>query len=330
MQQDCRKLYRVGKIFKLYIMNISDLKGEYLEVSKEQASSEDSLLKKQNVTGVAVGHKLKDGKETGDVSLTVFVESKMDKGLLSDDEKIPPKVGKYKTDVVESGSIYAGSDITLRNRVRPAEGGYSVGHFRITAGTIATCVKDVNPPLGITSRYYILSNNHVLANSNNALINDPILQPGPADGGTNPADVIARLSRFVPLNFAGGNNLVDCAIAEGNFDDLNREVYWIGYVNGTANPTVGMQLQKTGRTTGHTTQRITAINGTVNVNYGAGRVAKFINQIITPVMGQGGDSGSLMVDMQNRAVGLLFAGSATITIACPIGPVLGSLGIKFL
>ena len=311
-------------------MNISELKGEYLEVAKVQAGSEDSLLHKQNVTGVAVGHKLKDGKETGDVSLTVYVESKIDKNLLSADEKIPGTVGKYKTDVVESGYIYAGSDITLRNRVRPAEGGYSVGHFSITAGTIATCVKDINPPLGITSRYYILSNNHVLANSNNANINDAILQPGPIDGGTNPADIIARLSRFVPINFAGGNNLVDCAIAEGNFDDLNREVYWIGYVNGTANAVVGMQLQKTGRTTGHTTQKITAINGTVNVGYGAGRVAKFINQIITPVMGQGGDSGSLMVDMENRAVGLLFAGSATITIACPIGPVLGSLGIKFL
>ena len=311
-------------------MNISELKGEYLEVSKEQAVAEEKLLNTQNVTGVAVGHKLKDGKETGDVSLTVFVESKIDKNLLSDEEKIPAKVGKFKTDVVESGSIYAGSDITLRKRVRPAQGGYSVGHFAITAGTIATCVKDINPPLGITSRYYILSNNHVLANSNAANINDPILQPGPIDGGLNPADIIARLSRFVPLNFAGGNNLVDCAIAEGDLDDLNREVYWIGHVNGTTNPVVGMQLQKTGRTTGHTTQTITAVNGTVNVNYGGGRIARFVNQIITPVMGQGGDSGSLMVDMQNRAVGLLFAGSATLTIACPIAPVMSGLGIKFL
>src|SRR5262245_1845342 len=33
----------------------------------------------------------------------------------------------------------------LARRVRPAKGGYSVGHFRITAGTIATCVYDILP-----------------------------------------------------------------------------------------------------------------------------------------------------------------------------------------
>jgi hypothetical protein len=39
----------------------------------------------------------------------------------------------------------------------------------------------VNPPapgIGVPTKFYLLSNNHVLANSNNAMIGDPILQPG--------------------------------------------------------------------------------------------------------------------------------------------------------
>lgn len=313
-------------------MNIQPLKGEYLEVARVQEQNGENLMARPNVTGIAVGHKLKDEKETGDLCLTVFVESKMDKALLSADELIPAKIGKYKTDVVESGILFAGSEITLRNKIRPAKGGYSVGHYQVTAGTIGACVKDANPAPGVTTKYYILSNNHVLANSNNAFVNDPILQPGVFDGGTNPADIIARLSRFVPISFeAGVANQVDCAIAEGDFDDLNREIYWTGYVSrmNTA-PTVGLQVQKCGRTTGHTTGRITGLNATVNVNFGGGRVARFVNQIIAGNMSAGGDSGSLVCDMDNQAVGLLFAGSNLITIANPIQAVMSRLGIRFI
>ncbi|MDD1730773.1 MAG: hypothetical protein CG440_825, partial [Methanosaeta sp. NSM2] len=66
---------------------------------------------------------------------------------------------------------------TLAKKARPAKGGYSVGHYQITAGTIATGVYDilpggmVSPPahgIGIPPRSYILSNNHVLTNSNDA------------------------------------------------------------------------------------------------------------------------------------------------------------------
>jgi hypothetical protein len=177
----------------------------------------------------------------------------------------------------------------LRTRVRPAEGGYSVGHFRITTGTIATCVYDTAAFPGIPQRYYILSNNHVLANSNNANIGDPILQPGPFDGGTLPNDVIARLSRWVTIWFDGSNNLVDAAIVGGPFEWLDREIYWIGYAQGVRNnwPAIGEILQKTGRTTNWTTGPVVAINATVNVNYGGGQVARFAGQIVTGNMSAG-------------------------------------------
>lgn len=219
----------------------------------------------------------------------------------------------------EQPSIQAVTPTSLTRRVRPAEGGYSVGHYRVTAGTLGTCCYDLSPFPGTPKKYYILSNNHVLANSNFAKIGDPILQPGRVDGGIFPRDVIARLSRYVPIKFWTANskpiNYVDAAIAEGNFQDLDREIYWCGYIKDlyTA-PKVGDILQKCGRTTGFTTGRVNAINATVDVNFGGGRIARFARQIVTTPMSAGGDSGSIVLHRNEEAAGLLFAGSNSATI----------------
>ena len=219
--------------------------------------------------------------------------------------------------------------LTLATRIRPARPGFSVGHFKITAGTIGAGAYDLSPVPGIPPRYYILSNNHVLANSNNANIGDPILQPGPFDGGTAPADVIGRLARFVPIKFDGTCNYVDAAVAEVPFHLIDRDIYWNGYPATVAKAAaVGMVLKKSGRTTNFTTGRVTALAATVNVNYGGGQVAKFCNQIITTNMSAGGDSGSMVLDLENNPVGLLFAGSSVATILNPIALVQLALQVR--
>ncbi len=321
------------------------LEGEYLAISEAQEDEQDALLDKGNVVGVGIGHKITEEKDTDKPCLTVFVSQKLDPDMIRVADMIPKTVGKFKTDVVETGEIFAGLNAmeeppepdtkkeevgieTLRRRLRPAEGGYSVGHYRITAGTIATAVYDAKPYPGIPRRYYILSNCHVLANSNNARIGDPILQPGRYDGGRYPGDLIARLSRYVPIRFGGLPNYVDAAIAEGQFHDLNREIYWIGYVKGVRTVKVGSIVQKTGRTTSYTTGRVTAINAIVNVNYGSGRVARMERQIVTTNMSAPGDSGSLLCDLNENAVGLLFAGSSRVTIHNDIRYVQSLLGIR--
>jgi len=298
----------------------------------------DSLL--SNVVGLGVGVKWKEGKPTGEPAAVVLVSQKLEPEALPANETVPPKIGNLQTDVLAVGLPVAGFDSmaagagvqTLAKRARPARGGYSVGHFAITAGTISTCVYDilpggtVSPPahgVGVPPRYYILSNNHVLANSNAANLGDAILQPGPYDGGTNPADRIASLSRFVPITFDPlvprplHRNLVDAAIAEGAFHDLDREVYWTGPVRGwrrKANIAVGNLVRKTGRTTNFTIGRITAINATIDVAYGGGRVARYTDQIVTTAFSAGGDSGSLVTSLDGVAIGLLFAGSPVATI----------------
>lgn len=328
-------------------MCYTNLEGEYLDIAHVQEKEQDGILEKTNVVGCSVANKIKDDRETGDPSLTIYVSQKMDKADLPADAMIPKAVGKFKTDVVETGDIFAGDQIpdeeiceedteadiqTLKQRWRPAKGGCSVGHYRVTAGTLGTCVIDTRPYPGVPGKFYILSNNHVLANSNNANLRDPILQPGPYDGGRYPRDLIARLSRFVPIRFRTGSsapcNYVDAAIAEGNFHNLDRFIYWVGTVKGTAGVRLGQIVQKTGRTTNYTTGKVTGLNATVWVNYGGGKVAKMCRQIITTNMSAGGDSGSLLCDLNEKAVGLLFAGSSRVTIHNYIGYVLRMLGIR--
>lgn len=304
-----------------------------------------------NVVGLGMGIKWTKGMPTGIPALLVLVTQKLEKKQLYDNDIISPEFKGVETDVLQIGIPYAGCDQlgagaeTLEGRVRPAKGGYSVGHYKITAGTIGTSVYDilpggsVSPPqhgIGTPSKYYILSNNHVLANCNDAQIGDPILQPGPYDGGT-PADKIASLSRFVPITFepptprAQHNNLVDAAVAEGEFADLDREIYWNGSIRGwklKSKVSVGSAVKKVGRTSNLSSGKVTAIKATVDVSYGGGLVARFKDQFVTTNISAGGDSGSLVTTLDNIAVGLLFAGSTSATIVNPIESVRSLLRVE--
>jgi hypothetical protein len=141
-----------------------------------------------------------------------------------------------------------------------------------------------------------------------------------------------------PVPLAAHRNVVDCAIGVVDLEDLDRDIFWIGEVHGwrlkapragyPTPVTVGTLVQKTGRTTGWTTGQITAINATVDVNYGLGRVARFHDQIITTNMSAPGDSGSLLLTWDNVAVGLLFAGSNVVTIFNQIENVRALLGVE--
>jgi S1-C subfamily serine protease len=175
----------------------------------------------------------------------------------------------------------------------------------------------------------ILSNNHVLANSNEGAIEDSIYQPGPYDGGRE-VDKIGTLLRFVKIDFSGGYNTVDCALALPLNDDLvTEDILQIGRVAGVRESvTVGTTIKKSGRTTEFTTGPVLMTDVTVQVDYG-GPIALFEGQILGGPMSAGGDSGSLCLDESNMAVGLLFAGSDTVTIFNPISEVLRLLGVTF-
>lgn len=229
-----------------------------------------------------------------------------------------------------------------RFRLRPAPGGVSVGHVGITAGTLGVLSRGRSAPRN--QRLLVLSNNHVLANSNAAALGDQIVQPGPYDGGKAPQDTIAILERFVPINFSGGNNLVDAATGWAWPDRVRKELVYLSggrltYFNVGNTPVAavpGLAVGKTGRTTQLTSGRVTAIGVTVNVSYSGGRLAKFVNQIAVRAasgdFSQGGDSGSLIWtwDSRRAPVGLLFAGGGGTTFANRISDVLAALDINLV
>jgi hypothetical protein len=185
---------------------------------------------------------------------------------------------------------------------------------------------------------YALSNNHVYADENNASIGDNVLQPGPYDGGQDPRDAIGTLYDFEPIVlYPFGLNTIDAAIALTSTDKLTKATPADGYgapKSTTVTASVGLEVRKYGRTTGQTSGQVTAINAIVNVGYDSG-VALFVGQIIVEPGGfsAGGDSGSLVVtksenpDDDRKPVGLLFAGSLTMTVASPIDLVLTRFGV---
>jgi hypothetical protein len=313
-----------------------------------------TLLSKLNVVAAGIGYKISGGKTTDTLAIICSVDIKQAKNMLAEKDLIPSTVENIPTDVNPTGVISVFQD--PRGRFRPAPGGVSLGHPRITTGTLGCYVRK-------NGKTYILSNNHVIANSNDAMPGDFILQPGPADGGTDPQDRLARLTEFIPIRFeeqtstcpfgetaagflnllaaASGSttrirtvristeeNLVDCGLAEPlNSSDIKNEILGIGSVAGITEGTLGLNIKKSGRTTGLTTGAIEQIDVSVRVNYGSGKTALFVDQLLAGSMSQGGDSGSAVLDDSNNLVGLLFAGSQTTTIINRIQNVFQALNV---
>ncbi|HWT23683.1 MAG TPA: hypothetical protein VN213_09265, partial [Solirubrobacteraceae bacterium] len=223
-----------------------------------------------------------------------------------------------------------------RERTRPLVPGLSVGHVDITAGTLGCFVEAAG---GVS----ILSNNHVLADENRAAIGDAIVQPGRADGGEPPGDVVAELAAFVPLDVEGAN-LVDAAVATvvPGIEVRAGELPGGGALSAElVEPAgaLGLDVVKEGRTTGRTAGVVTAFNvSNLLVQYDISSAVRFDGQIEVQAGGEefsmGGDSGSLIVTAEDfRPVALLFAGSdqggeggAPVTYANPIGAVMDGLG----
>jgi hypothetical protein len=309
----------------------------------------DKLFVMPNVVGIGIGFKVSGGVVTSDLAITISVSKKVATAQLTAGEIIPKLIGTFKTDVIETGVFKAFQD--PKQKMRPARPGVSIGHYNITAGTFGCLVKR-------GSDVFILSNNHVLADSNNGKAGDAIWQPGKYDGGTD-ADKIGELADYVPLAFDSsdggtqpgclatllrlfgaqpradsvnqpGNNHVDCALAKPLSPGLvTPDILSIGKPTGVGAATLGTSVQKFGRTTNYTQSQIIQVDVTATVDYD-GPTAVFQGQLMAGAMSQGGDSGSAVLDDQKRVVGLLYAGSDSTTLLNPIQDVLTALNVEIV
>lgn len=323
---------------------------------------EKKLLSLDNVVGVGMGYKIVRGKTTNKPAVMVLVKKKYPEEQLKSKHVVPKALNEVPTDVIEVGEIRLLSSRT--EKARPARPGMSIGHFKVTAGTFGAVVKDEK-----TGEPLILSNNHVLANATDgrdgkSAVGDPILQPGTYDGGSM-SDVIANLERFVPISKSGSEdrcpiargieraanmvlkvvkpnyrlhlvktghsrNLIDAAVAKPvKSEYISQDIFDLGRIKGTVEPRIGMTVKKSGRTSGITESSVKALDVMLKVMLGPSEEAAFYEQILTGPMAQPGDSGSIVVDENMNAVGLLFAGSDQATIINPIANVMKLLKITF-
>ena len=232
--------------------------------------------------------------------------------------------------------------------------GYDLANGYCCGGTLGSLIQITGSESN--DGQYILSNYHVLeadiVNGGNGIVaatGDAVIQPGLIDVGCKGAEsqVVATLVKLSTLR-ADGHDNVDAAVAkvvvdgEDEMVDSTGAILGIGTISSqTRGPALNLAVKKSGRTTGLTRSRITGLNATVRVQYDnecagtAAFVITFTGQLVVDNKGSkflaGGDSGSLMVedvDTNPRAVGLLYAGSATSGIANPIAEVLSVIGSK--
>ena len=248
------------------------------------------------------------------------------------------KRAKGEVDVRYIGEVTKRAALPWHQKMtRPLRIGTSIGHFKNTGGTLGGFVRSRND-----GSVLILSNNHVLANESKAKTGDHVLQPGVFDDGQDPAQKIGELLRFTRLKKAGTNR-VDCAVAsiEGKIRFDHRTLTGLGKLAGLGDAVLADNdvVGKVSRTTGTTKGRVTAFElDNLVIQYDLGFL-KLNGQVEiegadSDPFSQGGDSGSLIVDAERRAVALLFAGSDQggsdgqgLTFANPIRAVLDALKV---
>ena len=221
-------------------------------------------------------------------------------------------------------------------------------------GTLGALISDRNNNL------YILSNNHVLAESDQARTGDTIIQPALVDLNCNPqaGRTVGSLRYVVPIESAQTN--VDAALAAATpAVDGTGGILQLGpSVNGVLTPGAPaagegetlsanllnqLRIVKSGRTTGLTCSTVDTVNLSVQVDYYYDcaetqpyYTKTYVNQIGMPgaSFADSGDSGALVLDAANaQPLGLLFASGSDdsnhgFSVANPIQDVLSELSQK--
>jgi hypothetical protein len=268
------------------------------------------------------------------------------------------------TAVSQANATFSGNAvITLTTQEQQAQAnaitlGTSGGNTNDTSGNFC-CSGTLGSLVVRNGTYYILSNNHVMALSDNGHAGtgntgDGITQPGLIEVNCVSASTrtVANLSDFFNLQ-TGPIPKIDAAIAQvaSGAVDTSGNILLLGstLTNGVPNPgapasgaglspvqAIGAPhngaVAKSGRTTGLTCSTILGTNVASSVSYyahcGDANAAFTVNytDLISVTGGDfsdSGDSGSLIVTQDTaEAVALLFAGSNTDTVGNPITDVL--------
>ncbi|MEO7588742.1 MAG: hypothetical protein ABIS84_12035 [Arachnia sp.] len=321
-------------------MNTGHGRRRRAEIRPVKDAVEDQLLARPGVVGVDIGEKFTGGEPTGELGIVVYVTEKKQEKLLAATELVPSTMEGVKTDVQElvvelqPAMQLLQADTLIDAAAYPLlHGGISTGPSRSVylsppvvdvageytfVGTLGAIVQDRG-----SGDTMALTNFHVACVNDEWKVGDAMVQPGRPDGGDPVSGEFGSLTRAQLTQGTDG-----AVVTVHPEQEWEATVEGVGEVAGTAEATEGLLVQKRGRTTGHTFGTVASTDATLSIDYGDGigpvtlrnqvridtdtaQSARFSDQ---------GDSGSVVMDLERRIVGLLFAGSSdgSATFANPI------------
>jgi len=310
---------------------------------------EVDLLSRRGVVGVDIGEKVTAGRRTGQIGIVVYVRHKYLAARLRPADLVPAEIDGIATDVVADDVVLHRALLDAdfppargAERHRQVLGGISVGPWRTvllsppdvsrpgeyaivgTLGMLATDRAGNGQVMGLTAF-------HAACVDDAWAVGDEMVHPSRVDGG-NPRDSVGTLCRAALSGSVDGAAVL---LAPGRA--YRPSIVDIGPVTGTAPAARGIVVRKRGRTTGLTTGRVASVDATVLMDYRDGLGVRVLRdqiriEAVGGIMGDYGDSGSAVVDPDNRVVGLYVAGNTagTVAFASPIGKVLDELDVDLI
>jgi hypothetical protein len=318
------------------------MNGQYTREDLEKAKQEvvKLLLRPNgNVVGVGIGKKEKDGEQTSEDCVRIYVVSKLYVDDLSPAALAPSSVLGVPTDVIEvqrfgrkgrqhrvGRTWVPGQDTSPRPgtpiRVKTDAPNVNSGFI----GTLGAVVTD-------GTRNYILSCNHVMA-ANGRVPSDARIVSAEYVGID---EDLAAAPRSMELVSLGGDrsNSVDCALAklpQLKQDKVQSTVRGNVALNAVSIPPEReMKIVKFGGTAA-VEGTIVDVDADLYVDYSFGTF-RFDHQVF--IKGDqedfaiAGDSGTIVISKkENQATAMIFAASGQFAVACPLHQVLAELGKK--
>lgn len=295
-----------------------------------------SWWKQRNVVGLAVGRKIKAGRR-GALALVVFVRRKLAPERVLPKYYLPSAVdgsqigirGSIPVDVQKVGKGRAEALISAN---RPAHPGFGVGNRVGGSGTIGCVVQSRS-----TSQQVGLTCAHVLAPVSTASPGDRVLVPSLADARAS--HVVARapigvVDKLLPPDFsdsAVASNVDVATFLPTNPAGLDSRIAIVGKTPSSvlSSVSVGLPVQKVGASSELTTGEVKFVHMVFWLAYptpaGDEVTAGFEDVIGVSHFSSPGDSGSLVISDDGKAVGVVLGSTPEFTICLPIQRALDAL-----
>ncbi len=316
------------------------------------AGPEEQLRAIPGVVHVSVGLKEKNGKLSDQLCIRVYVKEKKSSQEVPVAEKIPPQVNGIPTDVHTVRQFSFATDSTL---YRPIHGGIQISNrivdltedgsnTQLSRGTLGCCAIDNTDHAPV-----LLSNWHVLY-ANSGRDGDKVFQPAPTSiANVDLADVPLRpednTNKIGVLRRSAITDKVDGAIAAIDVSSCchccgihySSELTGLSVAGrpprntivGDEPPVSGMAVFKVGQATLRTEGVVTDDNYPQFSITKSGTTYTFTGQIAiqnvdqTKPFGVHGDSGSVVINLNNKIVGLFFSAATSLTVGGTTQPFLG-------